>query len=270
MELIRSSFNTAEIVPRDPDKWDGGSHTDGEQIDWQGGYEAVVDAYIRMSENPCYYVQVAVPLEDGAEPHITIFGCYPLGWEYCCNQIHDPAVLQQELSELAEIRAGRTPEQEEGIEGPFQTAAPDVSATITDGPLVSEPELHSGASGIVQSAYNAEALIGKTYTPREDIWKPGDSASEYSKLFAVRVGAYLDDGYEDSDPSIDPNKALARAERGNVLRFEWDGHFLYGIYDGIGNMVYADASTMIVRKAPVAEWMAEKPDCTCCILTWDW
>ncbi len=270
MELIRSCFATAEIVPRDPEKWDAGSHTDGEQIDWQGGYEAVVDAYIRMDEEPCYYVQVAVPLEDGANPHITIFGCYPLGWEYCCNQIHDPAVLRQELEDLAKMRAGRTPEQEEGVEGPFRTAAPDAPATITDGPVETEPESNSDASGIGKYADMAESLVGTTFTPRTEDWKPGDSASEYSKIFAVKVGAYLDDGYEDSDPSLDANKALAGAERGNVLRFEWDGSFLYGIYDGNGNMIYADASTLYVRKAPVAEWMSEKPDCTCCILTWNW
>ena len=84
--------------------WDAGSHTDGEQMLWAGGYEALVDAYVRMDQGPCYYVQVAVPLEEGAEPSITIFGCYPLGWDYCCNQIHDPAVLREELADLEAIR----------------------------------------------------------------------------------------------------------------------------------------------------------------------
>ena len=38
----------------------------------------------------------------------------------------------------------------------------------------------------------------------------------------------------------------------------------------MGMALRADRSTMYVRKAPVAEWMAEKPECTCCVLTWDW
>ncbi len=156
------------------------------------------------------------------------------------------------------------------MEGPFQTAAPDVPATITDGPLVSEPEPHSDASGIAQYADQAEAFVGTTYTPSKEFWKPGDSGSEYSKIFAVKTGAYLDDGFTSTDPVSDPKEALVEAERGNVLRFEWNGHFRYGIYDGNGNMIYADPSTMIVRKAPVAEWMAEKPDCQCCVLTWEW
>ena len=103
MELIRTCFPTGEIVPEDPAVWDAGSHTDGEQIEWAGGYVALVDAYIRMDKDPCYYVQVAVPLEEGAEPAVTIFGCYPLGWDYCCNQIHDPAVLREELADREAI-----------------------------------------------------------------------------------------------------------------------------------------------------------------------
>ena len=271
MELIHTCFATAEIVPPDPEKLDGGSHTDGEQIDWDGGYEAIVDAYIRMNEEPCYYVQVAVPLEEGPEPCVTIFGCYPLGWEYCCNQIHDPAVLRQEMLELAEIRAGRTREQE-GAEGPFPTEAPDGPATITEGPVVTEPETvpETFENELQKYADLAESMVGTTFTPRREDWKPGDSASEYSKIFAVHVGAYLDDGYEDSEPTLDANEVLALSKRGNVLRFEYNGHFVYGICVDAWNMVWADAATMTVRKAPVAEWMAEKPDCTCSVLTWDW
>ena len=106
MELIRTCFPTGEIVPEDPAVWEAGSHTDGEQIVWDGGYGALVDAYIRMDKDPCYYVQVAVPLEAEAKPCISIFGCYPLGWDYCCNQIHDPAVLREELADREAIRNG--------------------------------------------------------------------------------------------------------------------------------------------------------------------
>ena len=54
MELISTCFPTGKIVPRDDAVWDAGSHTDGEQIGWNGGYEAIVDAYIRMDKDPCY------------------------------------------------------------------------------------------------------------------------------------------------------------------------------------------------------------------------
>ena len=123
MELIRTCFPTGEIVPKDAAVWDAGSHTDGEQIVWNGGYLAVVDAYIRMDKDPCYYVQVAVPLEEGAEPSITIFGCYPLGWDYCCNQIHDPAVLREELADREAIRNG-TRNTDDGAGEPVTTSLP--------------------------------------------------------------------------------------------------------------------------------------------------
>jgi hypothetical protein len=123
MELIRTCFPTGEIVPEDPAVWDAGSHTDGEQIEWAGGYVALVDAYIRMDKDPCYYVQVAVPLEEGAEPAVTIFGCYPLGWDYCCNQIHDPAVLREELADREAIRNGtRNTDDGAGEPVPMPTA----------------------------------------------------------------------------------------------------------------------------------------------------
>ena len=123
MELIRTCFPTGEIVPKDPNTWDAGSHTDGEQIVWDGGYGALVDAYIRMDKDPCYYVQVAVPLEAEAKPCISIFGCYPLGWDYCCNQIHDPAVLREELADREAIRNGtRNTDDGAGAPVPMPTA----------------------------------------------------------------------------------------------------------------------------------------------------
>ena len=402
MELIRTCFPTGEIVPKDPTVWDAGSHTDGEQISWDGGYQAVVDAYIRMDKDPCYYVQVAVPLEEGTEPCITIFGCYPLGWEYCCNQIHDPAVLRQEQAEMAAIRsriqvnAGSSKErwypiydekllqeradyakqwiglkfylsadsydkafiEEQGRERAISMAFIDISlgtadpwsvqwldlgtpedvarcalpgqtlefsgsglwaVYVGDGQCVyakAEPDEAAGTitqasvADMMQSdhchlqtndymvvspaveylldpndgaapapadaaldgyADQAEALQGTSFTPMADEWKKGDDPAEYQKIFLVRIGAYLDDGFEDSDPMLDPAMVDAKAKRGNVLRFESDGRFYYSIYLGNGLMAYADAERMMVRNAYVVDWMKDKenkPDCSCCILTW--
>ena len=245
MELIRTCYPTGEIVPEDPAVWDAGSHTDGEQIEWAGGYVAAVDTYVRMDQGPCYYVQVAVPLGEGAEPCVTIFGCYPLGWEYCCNQIHDPAVLKEELADMEAIRNG-TLNTDDGANEPA-----DATLSIY--------------------AAQAEALCGTAFTPMAEDWKQGDDPAEYQKIFLVRIGAYLDDGFEDSDPMLDPAIVDAKAKRGNVLRFESDGRFYYAIYLGNGLMAYADAERMMVRNAYVVDWMKDKegkPDCTCCILTW--
>ena len=401
MELIRTCFPTGEIVPEDPAVWDAGSHTDGEQISWEGGYEAVVDAYIRMDKDPCYYVQVAVPLEEGAEPCVTIFGCYPLGWDYCCNQIHDPQVMRQEQMDLAAVRsmvkvnAGSKERsypvydekllqeradyakqwiglkfylsadsydkefvQEQGRERAISMGFIDISlgtadpwsvewldlATpedvarcalpgqtlefsgsglwavyVGDGQCVyakAEPEEAVGVitqasvadmmqgnhchlqindymvvspaveylldpndgaapaasdNGLSAYADQAEALCGTAFTPMADEWKKGDSAEEYSKIFLVRIGAYLDDGYQSGEPMDDPQKVETLAKRGNVLRFQWNGQGVYGIYLGDGLLVYADAERMTVRNAYVADWLKDKdgkPGCTCSILTW--
>lgn len=410
MELIRTCFPTGEIVPEDPAVWEAGSHTDGEQIEWAGGYVALVDAYIRMDKGPCYYVQVAVPLEEGAEPAVTIFSCYPLGWDYCCNQIHDPAVLREELAEMKAIRNGVTYNsgaqqrsypildekllkdradyaakqvgmkfylsddvykkesdgeygsafiEEQGKERALSIAFVDISigtadpwsvqwldlATpedvvryalpgqtlefsgsglwavyIGDGQCVyakAEPDSLTGvitqasvadmmqnnhchlqindymvvspavealldqnaaaapaAEEDIRLAANvaqAEALCGSTFTPMADMWKQGDSAEEYSKVFLVRYGIYPDDGYESSELMTDPAQVAAMAKRGNVLRFEWNGQGLYAVYLGDGLMAYADAERMIVRNAYVVDWLKDKegkPGCTCSILTW--
>ena len=253
VELIETCFPTGKVIPcvsKDAPDWDTVSYTDGEQIAWSGGYMALVDVYLRMDQDPCYYARIGVPLEEGAEPSLEIFSCYPLGWEYCMEGTWDPRVLETEKADMEAIRNGTYPEEED-LEEPSPTRAPD--------------------SGIAQYADRAEELVGTLFGPSREDWNPDEDPQEqYSKLFAVKVGAYLDDGFMDSDPALDPKKALAGAERGSVLRFEWDGAIRYGVYDGIGNMVYADPSTNYVRKAPVAEWMAEKPGCTCCVLTWDW
>lgn len=404
MELIRTCFPTGEIVPKDAAVWDAGSHTDGEQIVWNGGYLAVVDAYIRMDKDPCYYVQVAVPLEEGAEPSITIFGCYPLGWDYCCNQIHDPAVLREELADMEAIRknngryiasgakeraydvfdekrlndcadfAMRSVGQkfyladdvydkefieEQGRERMISIGFIDISLGTADPWSVewldlSTPEdvarcalpgqtlefsgnglwaVYAGdgqciyakaepdeASGVITlasvadmmngnhchlqindymvvspaveylldpndgaapaadadirlaaNAAQAEELCGSAFTPMADMWKQGDGAEEYSKVFLVRYGMYPDDGYTSSEPMTDPAKVVAMAKRGNVLRFEWNGQGLYAVYLGDGLLAYADAERMMVRNAYVVDWLKDKegkPDCTCCILTW--
>ena len=401
MELIRSCFPTGEIVPKDPNLWDAGSHTDGEQILWAGGYVALVDAYIRMDKDPCYYVQVAVPLEEGAKPCISIFGCYPLGWEYCWNQIHDPAVLREEMADLEAIRnsvkvnAGSKERsypvfdekllndradyaakqvgmkfylsadsydkefiEEQGRERTITMAFIDISlgtadpwsvewldlgtsedvircalpgqtlqfsgsglwaVYVGDGQCVYAKAEPDEAVGVITQASvadmmqnnhcqlqindymvvspaveylldpndgtapapadaaldgyaaQAEALCGTTFTPMADEWKQGGDPAEYQKIFLVRIGAYLDDGFEDSDPMLDPAMVDAKAKRGNVLRFESDGRFYYAIYLGNGLMAYADAERMIVRNAYVVDWMKDKegkPDCTCCILAW--
>ena len=248
MELVRACFPTGEIVPKDATVWDAGSHTDGEEMLWAGGYVAVVDAYIRMDKDPCYYVQVAVPLDEGADPCITIFGCYPLGWEYCCNQIHDPAVLKQEMEDLEAIRSG--------------TLSTDDEANAP----AAEEDIQLAAN-----AAQAEEFCGSTFTPKADMWKQGDGAEEYSKVFLVKYGMYPDDGYISSEPMTDPAKVVAMAKRGNVLRFEWNGQGLYAVYLGDGLLAYADAERMMVRNAYVVDWLKDKegkPDCTCCILTW--
>lgn len=401
MELIRTCFPTGEIVPKDDAVWDAGSHTDGEQIGWNGGYEAIVDAYIRMDTDPCYYVQVAVPLEEGAQPAITIFGCYPLGWAYCCNQIHDPAVLKQELADTAAIQNSVTVNagskersypvfdekllqdradyaakqvgmkfylsddaydrefmEEQGRERMISMAFIDISlgtadpwsvqwldlstpedvircalpgqtlefsgsglwaVYVGDGQCVyakAEPNENVGiltraavadmmqgdhchlqindymvvspaveylldpndgaapaAADVALDGYaaQAEALCGTAFTPMADEWKQGDSAEEYSKIFLVRIGAYLDDGYTSSEPTGDPQKAEVLAKRGNVLRFEWNGQGLYAIYLGDGQLAYADGERMTVRNAYVVDWLKDKdgkPGCTCSILTW--
>ncbi len=252
MELICTCFPTGEIVPEDPAVWEAGSHTDGEQIEWAGGYVALVDAYIRMDKDPCYYVQVAVPLEEGAEPAVTIFGCYPLGWDYCCNQIHDPAVLREELADREAIRNG-TQNTNDGAGEPVTTSLPAQDL-------------------LGMNADRAEALQGTVFTPMAEEWKEGDSAEEFSKVFLVRIDVYPDDGYESSEPMHDPDKVAALAQRGNVLRFVWGDQVRYAVYLGDGLIVYADAEKdRMVRNAYVADWLNDKegkPNCTCSILTW--
>ncbi len=241
MELVRACFPTGEIVPRDAAVWDAGSHTDGEQIDWNGGYVAVVDAYIRMDKDPCYYVQVAVPLEGGAEPAITIFGCYRLGWDYCCTQIHDPAVFRQELADLEDIR---------------NRVAYNSGAQQRFYPVFDEARLNASAE------YAKEWIGMKFYL---------DGAGSYDKEFIEEQGreraismGFIDVSLGTADPwSVEwlnletPEEVERCALRGQTLQFSKTG--LWAIYTGDGQCVYAkaepDSLTGVITRESVADMM---------------
>ncbi len=108
VELIETCFPTGTVIPcvsKDAPDWETVSYTDGEQIAWSGGYMALVDVYLRMDKDPCYYARIGVPLEEGAEPSLEIFSCYPLGWEYCMEGTWDPAQLEMLRREYEEVRA---------------------------------------------------------------------------------------------------------------------------------------------------------------------
>ena len=242
MELIRTCFPTGKIVPKDVNVWDAGSHTDGEQISWDGGYEAIVDAYIRMDKDPCYYVQVAVPLEEGAEPAVTIFGCYPLGWEYCCNQIHDPQVMQQELADLEAIR--NSVKVNEG-------SSKERSYPVFDEKLLNE-----------RAEYAAKWVGLKFYL---------DGAGSYDKAFIEEQGreraismAFIDISLGTADPwSVEwlalstPEDVIRCALPGQTLEFSGSG--LWAVYVGDGQCVYAkaepDEAVGVITQASVADMM---------------
>lgn len=242
MELIRNGFPTGEIVPKDVNVWDAGSHTDGEQMLWAGGYEALVDAYIRMDQGPCYYVQVAVPLDEGAEPCVTIFGCYPLGWDYCCNQIHDPAVLREELADLAAIR--NSVKVNEG-------SSKERAYPVYDEKLLNE-----------RAEYAAKWVGLKFYL---------DGAGSYVKEFVEEQGrdraismAFIDISLGTADPwSVEwldlgtPEDVIRCALPGQTLEFSGSG--LWAVYIGDGQCVYAkaepDSLTGVITQASVADMM---------------
>ena len=241
MELIRTCFPTGEIVPKDVNVWDAGSHTDGEQIAWDGGYLALVDAYIRMDKDPCYYVQVAVPLEAGAEPCVTIFGCYPLGWEYCCNQIHDPQVLKQELADLEAIRNSVK----------VNAGSKERSYPVFDEKLLNE-----------RAEYATKWVGLKFYL---------DGAGSYDKEFIEEQGrervismAFIDISLGTADPwSVEwldlstPEDVARCALPGQTLEFSGSG--LWAVYVGDGQCVYAkaepDEAVGVITQASVADMM---------------
>ena len=240
MELIRTCFPTGKIVPKDPTVWDAGSHTDGEQIGWNGGYEAIVDAYIRMDTDPCYYVQVAVPLEEGAEPAITIFGCYPLGWEYCCNQIHDPAVLKQEKADTEAIQ--------------------------------NSVKVNAGSKGRAYPVFDEKLLQERAdYAAKQVGMKFYHSDDAYDKEFMEAQGrermismAFIDISLGTADPwSVQwldlstPEDVIRCALPGQTLEFSGSG--LWAVYVGDGQCVYAKAepeeAVGVLTLATVADMM---------------
>jgi hypothetical protein len=161
-------------------------------------------------------------------------------------------VFVEELAEMETIRNGTRNTDDTGE--PASTLAP-----------LSTQDLQG------MCADRAESLFGTTFKPMTDEWKEGDDPAEYNKIFLVRIGAYLDDGYESSDPLSDAAKVDAAAKRGSVLRFDWDGQFRYAMYLGNGQMAYADAEDMTVRCAYVSDWLNDKegkPGCTCSVLSW--
>ena len=240
MELIRTCFPTGEIVPKDATVWDAGSHTDGEQIGWNGGYEAIVDAYIRMDTDPCYYVQVAVPLEEGAEPAVTIFGCYPLGWDYCCNQIHDPAVLREEMADLEAIR--------------------------------NSVKVNAGSKGRSYPVFDEKLLQDRAdYAAKQVGMKFYHSDDAYDKEFMEEQGrermismAFIDISLGTADPwSVQwldlstPEDVIRCALPGQTLEFSGSG--LWAVYVGDGQCVYAkaepDENVGVLTRAAVADMM---------------
>ena len=240
MELIRSCFPTGEIVPKDPNLWDAGSHTDGEQILWAGGYVALVDAYIRMDKDPCYYVQVAVPLEEGAKPCISIFGCYPLGWEYCWNQIHDPAVLREEMADLEAIR--------------------------------NSVKVNAGSKGRSYPVFDEKLLQDRAdYAAKQVGMKFYHSDDAYDKEFMESQGrermismAFIDISLGTADPwSVQwldlstPEDVIRCALPGQTLEFSGSG--LWAVYVGDGQCVYAkaepDEAVGVLTRAAVADMM---------------
>ena len=240
MELIRTCFPTGEIVPKDATVWDAGSHTDGEQIGWDGGYEAIVDAYIRMDKDPCYYVQVAVPLEEGAEPAVTIFGCYPLGWDYCCNQIHDPAVLREEMADLEAIR--------------------------------NSVKVNAGSKGRSYPVFDEKLLQDRAdYAAKQVGMKFYHSDDAYDKEFMEAQGrermismAFIDISLGTADPwSVQwldlstPEDVIRCALPGQTLEFSGSG--LWAVYVGDGQCVYAkaepDEEVGVLTRAAVADMM---------------
>ena len=242
MELIRTCFPTGEIVPEDVNVWDAGSHTDGEQIAWAGGYLALVDAYIRMDQDPCYYVQVAVPLEEGAEPCVTIFGCYPLGWEYCCNQIHDPQVLKQELMDLAAIRNSVKVNEGSSKERAY--------------PVYDEKLLQERADYAKQWIGLKFYLSGNNSYDKEFVEEQGRDR-------AISMG-FIDISLGTADPwsvewlDLGTSEDVIRcALPGQTLEFSGSG--LWAVYVGDGQCVYAkaepDEAVGVITQASVADMM---------------
>jgi len=234
MELVQTCFPTGNIIPTHPDIWDAGSHTDGEQISWDDGYQALVDAYIRMDKDPCYYVQVAVPLEDSAKPMITIFNTYPRGWDYCNNQIWDPSVLEEELQWLEDARNG----------------------TLQEEP--SEPAYRAYVDQNVAAA-REEAMLSKIGTAFEPGWDDYQGDPEiFSKLYLSEELVWPDDSYASIDTLDSWDQLETRLDPGTLLIIHWiktknDTTDICAVYTRAG-LVYADMDSQSVIGVPIYEF----------------
>ena len=237
MELVRTCFPTGNIIPKNPDIWDAGSHTDGEQITWEDGYLALVDAYIRMDKDPCYYVQVAVPLEDSASPWISIFNTYPRGWEYCNNQIWEPSVLQEELQWLEEARNGALQEE------PFDRT---YSNLIDENVAIAR----------------AEAILTKVGTAFEPKWDDYQGDPEiFSKLYLAEENVWPDDSYAEVDVLVSESQVRTRLIPGTLVIIHGVGYSggktdVVAVYTG-NEFVYADMDSRSVIGVPVVEMLPE-------------
>jgi hypothetical protein len=250
MELVQTCFPTGNIIPKHPDIWDAGSHTDGEQISWDDGYQALVDAYIRMDKDPCYYVQVAVPLEDSAKPMITIFNTYPRGWDYCNNQIWDPSVLEEELQWLEEARNTVFPE-----EPPYDPAYRD---------LIDQNV----------AAARAEAILTKVGTAFEPNWDDYQGNPEiFSKLYLSEENVWPDDSYAEVDVLVSDSQVTTRLDPGTLVIIHDVGYSggktdVCAVYTG-NEFVYADMDSLSVIGVPVAELLPEPYSVEVTVVTFD-
>ena len=250
MELVRTCFPTGNIIPKHPDIWDAGSHTDGEQISWNDGYQALVDAYIRMDKDPCYYVQVAVPLEDSAKPMITIFNTYPRGWDYCNNQIWEPSVLEEELQWLEEARNTVRPE-----EPPYDPAYREV---------IDQNEAAARAQAILTK-------VGTAFEPAEDLYQ-GDPEI-FSKLFLAEENIWPDDSYVEVDTLVSDSQVTTRMDPGTLViihdvAYSGGKTDVCAVYTG-NEFVYADMDSLSVIGVPVAELLPEPYSVEVKVVTFD-
>ncbi len=239
MELVRTCFPTGNIMPKRSDIWDAGSHTDGEQISWDDGYLAMVDAYVRMDKDPCYYVQVAVPLEDGAKPMISIFNTYPRGWDYCNNQIWDPSVLEEELQWREDARNGIFPE-----EPPYEPAYRD---------LIDQNEAAVREKGMLSK-------VGTAFEPVADDYQ-GDPEI-FSKLFLEKENVWPDDSYASIDILESWDQLETRLDPGTLLivhgiKTRNGTADICAVYTRAG-LVYADMDSKSVIGVPIYEFEENK------------
>ncbi len=233
VELIETCFPTGKVIPcvsKDAPNWDTVSYTDGEQIAWSGGYMALVDVYLRMDKDPCYYARIGVPLEEGAEPSLEIFSCYPLGWEYCMEGTWDPAQLEMLKREYEEMRA----------HGGYT--------------VFTEEDLNRVADCAVD-------MVGQSYHVSEAMYD-SEFVEEQGKERIVSMGFVQSLGTADPG-SVQwlclekPEDVKRCALRGQTLEFPASG--LWAVYVGDGKCVYlkagGDGMDGVITEASVAEMM---------------